>query len=363
MRSASARRLVPATILLALAAVASGCSLIGSTSEGVSDKPDAAGKIREVVLVTHDSFKLPKKVLAAFTAQTGYQVVTRSSGDAGELTNRLVLTTGDPTGDVAFGVDNTFAGRATSAGVFAPYDATLPAGAAQFALTGPGADTLAPIDTSAVCVNVDVAWYAAHDQRPPQSLADLVKPAYRDQLVTAGAPTSSPGFAFLLATIAAEGDAWPAYWKALMANGAELTSGWDDAYYVDYTGGGGKAATRPIVVSYDSDPAYTVDKRTGTTSTAALLDTCTRQVEYAGVLTGARNEPGAQALVAFLLGPQVQRALPSSMYVHPVRAGTPLPATWAEFAKQPTHTLDVPTAEIDRHRDAWLTEWSDITSR
>ena len=62
--------------------------------------------------------------------------MVRASGDAGALTNKLVLTKDDPLGDVAFGVDNTFASRALDEGVFAPYAAKLPEGADQFLLDG-----------------------------------------------------------------------------------------------------------------------------------------------------------------------------------------------------------------------------------
>jgi len=148
-----------------------------------------------------------------------------------------------------------------------------------------------------------------------------------------------------------------------MANDAKVVAGWEDAYFVDFTAGGGKAASRPIVLSYDSSPAFTIDTKTGESTTAALLDTCTRQVEYAGVLEGARNVPGATALIDFLLSPEVQAALPTSMYVFPVVAGTPLPADWAEHAVRPTTTLDVAPAEIEANRDEWLADWTDIASR
>ena len=304
-----------------------------------------------------------RELVARFESETGYRLVVRASGDAGALTNKLVLTKDSPTGDVAFGVDNAFAGRALSEDVFAPYDAQLPAGADAFTLDDDGAETLAPIDSSEVCVNVDKEWFKAHRMQPPATLEDLTDPTYQDLFVTPGAPTSSPGFAFLLATIAAYGDGWQDYWTDLMANGAALTKGWEDAYNVDFTGGPGEAASRPIVLSYDSSPAFTVDKQTGKSTTAALLDTCSRQVEYAGVLAGANNEPGAQAVVEFLLSPEVQAALPTSMYVFPVRDGVELPAEWAKFAKRPTTTLDVPADEIDAHRDEWLTDWTEITSR
>ena len=168
--------------------------------------------------------------------------------------------------------------------------------------------------------------------------------------------------AFLLATIAEYGDAWPGYWEDLMANGAQLTSSWSDAYEVDFTQGGGKG-DRPIVLSYDSSPAFTVPEGSDTSTTSALLDTCFRQVEYAGVLDGAENVPGAEELVRFLTGPEVQAALPESMYVFPVAAGTALPAEWASHAKQPTEPYAVDPADVAANRDDWLREWSDVTSR
>ena len=66
--------------------------------------------------------------------------------------------------------------------------------------------------------------------------------------------TSSPGLAFMLATIAQFGeDGWQDYWKQLEANGVEVASSWDEAYYTDFSGGSGKGP-KPLVVSYASSP-------------------------------------------------------------------------------------------------------------
>lgn len=332
--------------------------MVGGDSE---PETSADGEPTRVVLVTHESFVLPEELQAEFEEQSGYELVVRASGDAGALTNKLVLTKGDPLGDVTFGIDNTFASRALDEGVLAPYDAALPEGAEQYRLDGDDDHALTPIDNASVCVNVDDTWFEAKGQQPPASLDDLADPAYRDLFVTSGAATSSPGMAFLLATIAEYGDDWPDYWERLMANGAKLTDGWSDAYQVDFTQGGGKGE-RPIVLSYDSSPAFTIADD-GTSTTSALLDTCFRQVEYAGVLEGAENPDGAEALVDFLLTPEAQAALPESMYVFPVDGGVELPKEWAEFAQQPTDPLEVAPADIAAHRDEWLREWSDVTSR
>lgn len=342
------------------------CSLIGTgdddsaadPSTGSSGGAEAGGP---VVLVTHDSFSLPKNLIKQFEADTGYELELRSNGDAGSMTSQLVLNVDNPLGDVAFGVDNTFAGRALAAGVFAPYRGEWPAGVEDFALPGDDEGALTPVDNGDVCVNVDTAWFDAEGLEPPQTLEDLTDPAYEDLFVTSGATTSSPGFAFLLATVAAYGEDWPTFWEDLLDNGAKVVPGWEDAYFVDFTAGGGGA--RPIVLSYDSSPAFTTTDDGSETTTAALLETCFEQVEYVGVLAGAENPTGAQAVVDWMLTPEVQAALPDSMYVFPVVDGVELPEAWAEFAPRPEEPLAVDAAEIDENRDAWLTEWQDLVSR
>jgi thiamine transport system substrate-binding protein len=353
------RHATAAAVTTITALALSSCTLAAEKSD---QRQAGAEPSSTVVLVTHESFSLPKKLTKQFEKDTGLTLEVRPSGDAGALTNKLVLTKENPIGDVAFGVDNTFASRALDEGVFAKYAAELPDGADGYALAD-GGDRLAPVDQASVCVNVDKQWFADHHQSPPQNLDDLADPAYRDELVVPGAPTSSPGMAFLLSTIAEYGeDGWQDYWSRLMDNGAKLTSGWDDAYFVDFTGGAEKG-TRPIVVSYDTSPAFTVDKKTGRSTTAALLDTCFRQVEYAGVLANAKNPEGGKKVVDFLLSDEVQAALPDSMYVFPVSDGVTLPPDWAKFATPPGSPYSVDPATIAAKRKDWLTEWTDVTSR
>ncbi|WP_028660271.1 thiamine ABC transporter substrate-binding protein [Nocardioides insulae] len=358
---------------ITLAATAAGlalasCSVIGGGGEddsgsdaAASGSPESAGG--KVVLVTHGSFNLGEDLIADFERETGYELVVQAAGDGGTLTNKLALTAGDPPGDVALGVDNTFASRALEEGVFAEYTpAQRPDGVAAYDLPGDDGSHLTPVDTGNVCVNLDTAWFTDQGLPRPSTLDDLTDPAYRDLFVTPGAATSSPGMAFLLATIAEYGeDGWQDYWTDLLDNGAKLVDGWEDAYYTDFTQGGGNGQ-RPIVLSYDSSPAFTIGKD-GSSTTEALLDTCFAQVEYAGVLDGAENEEGARALVDFLLTDEVQAALPDLMYVYPVSDTVDLPKAWAEHAPraEDPHTLD--PAEIEDNRETWLREWSDLTTR
>jgi thiamine transport system substrate-binding protein len=348
---------------LALLLPLAGCSLAEDDDQRPTSSSSSAGEAGgPVVLVTHESFHLPKKLVAEFEDESGYDLQVRASGDAGALTTKLALTADNPTGDVAFGVDNTFASRALDEGVFAESGVDLPPGAEDYALPGDDEGRLVPVDNGNVCVNVDTTWFADHDLAPPTTLEDLTDPAYQGLFVTSSALSSSPGMAFLLSTVAEYGDDWPAYWERLMANDTLVVDGWTDAYFGEFTQGGEKG-THPIVLSYDSSPAFTVPEGSDESSTKALLDTCFEQVEYAGVLEGADNPDGARALIDFLLSDEVQAALPESMYVFPVVDGVELPEDWARYAEQPDAPYEVDPAEIAANRESWLEEWRDVTTR
>ncbi len=363
------RRVVRAAALttaLSTAATAlAACSLAGQGSDTGSATGSGSGSATgTVVVATHDSWAMSKDVLREFTEKSGYRVRIEPNGDAGQLTNKLVLTKTSPIADVVYGIDNTFASRAVDEGVLVDHTpADLPASAARYALDDErAARQLTPVDFGDVCVNVDDTWFADHDRRPPRTLDDLADPAYRGLFVTPGATTSSPGLAFLLATVARYGDGWPAYWKRLMANDARLTAGWSDAYEVDFTAGGG-GGNRPVVLSYASSPPFTIPEGGSRPTTSALLDTCFRQVEYAGVLKGAEQAEGAKAFVDFMTERSFQQALPDNMYVFPVDADAPLPPEWSRFAKVASDPLTVPSADIAAHRDEWLRTWGDVTTR
>lgn len=376
-------------LAVALALPLSACSLMGgdadegsspatapapTSDDGTTTETDAEADQAEteaappadpgtVTLVTHDSFALPDELVAAFEAQTGMDLEIQLSGDAGELTNQLVLTAGRPVADVAFGIDNTFASRAIDNGVLTAYTPeSLPESAEDDALEGGDAAYLTPIDYGDVCVNVDNVWFANNGMVPPTTLRDLTKPEYEGLFVTPGATTSSPGMAFLLATVGAFGPGeWQAYWEDLMANGAKVTSGWTDAYTVDFTAGGGDG-DRPIVLSYASSPPFTIPEGGWQPTTSALLETCFRQTEYAGVLEGTDNLEGAQAVVDWLVSPEVQAAIPDNMYMYPVSDEVVLPELWAQFAPLAEEPIVVPARQIEAERETWLREWADIAT-
>jgi thiamine transport system substrate-binding protein len=340
-------------LLMAAAACGRGAPPVGDGSTAIP-----GGTVR---LLTHDSFLVSEEVLAAFTAATGLEVEVLPAGDAGSMVNQAVLTAGNPVADVLFGVDNTFLSRALEADLFLPYQSPARAGL----IDGLGADPrVTPIDFGDVCLNYDRA--AFDGTPPPASLTDLVEPAYRGMLVVEDPATSSPGLAFLLATIAAFGETgdytWQDYWAGLRANDVRVTAGWEEAYYGAFSGGSGEG-DRPLVVSYASSPAAEViysEEPLAEAPTGVVTDGCFRQVEYAGILRGTPREAAARALVDFLLSEQFQEDIPLNMLMYPALASADLPAEFVAHATVPATPLTIDPATIEANRLRWTEEWASV---
>lgn len=353
------RRAVIALVLLA-SMLAAAC---GSSGKG-SAKPVPAVKVSHtVVLMTHDSFAVSASVLAAFTRETGYKVKVLKSGDAGKMLSEALLVRDHPVADAIFGVDNTFLTRALDNNLFVPYTAKGLARIPARLQLDPQ-HRVTPIDSGGVCIIDDKAWFG-HDGRPPApgSLADLVKPAYRKLLVVENPLESSPGLAFLLATIAANGAAhWQDYWHALRANGVRVDDGWEQAYDADFTAAS-KSGDRPLVVSYATDPAADVVFSGGKKqkpTVGVVPGSCFGQIEFAGVLDHAKNPAGARALIDFMLTSRFQQDVPLQMYVYPVLPAAKLPAVFRRWAQQPAHPFTMTPAAIGSQRNAWIDEWMRI---
>jgi len=322
---------------------------------------DDGNAVDELVLMTHDSFALSEGVLESFTEETGIPVVLLESGDAGTMLSQAILTKDNPIADVAFGVDNTFLSRALGEEIFLEYES-------EYAATIPADlridSRVTPIDFGYVCINYDKSAFT--DTPPPTSLQDLTLPEYRDMLVVQDPASSSPGLAFLLATIGTFGQSgdytWQDYWEDLKENGVLVTAGWSEAYQDSFTAGGGDG-DRPIVVSYASSPAvgvYFSDPPPTEAPTAALLDGCFRQVEYAGVLAGSKHPEKAGELIDFLLQPIVQEDIPLNMFVYPARSDVALPQVFTDFSPVPVAPANVAFAAIEQNRETWIIEWTDI---
>jgi thiamine transport system substrate-binding protein len=347
-----------------LAAVV-GLGLVTLSACGSSSDDSKSSGSKTVTLVSHDSWAVSKSVLADFEKKSGYKVRVLEDGDAGQAVNKAILTKDNPQGDVFFGVDNTLLSRALDNGLFQSYEAK---GAdrikAGYRVDG---DKVTPIDTGDICVNYDKAYFTEHKLQPPTSYDDLIKPAYKNLLVTENASTSSPGLGFLLGSAAKYGDdGWQGYWKKLKANGVKVVDGWEQAYNEEFSGsaGGKKAkADRPLVLSYASSPPAEViyaDPKPTTAPTGVAQGTCFRQIEYAGLLSNAANAKGGKALLDFLLTKEFQQDMPLNMFVYPVVDGAQVPAEFTQYGPQAKDPETMDPAKIADNRDDWVKSWTSL---
>lgn len=332
--------------------------------------PTAAPSAGVLTVMTHDSFSVSQEVVAAFQAQCGCRVQFLKSGDTGLALNKAILSKGNPLADVFFGVDNSFLSRALAADIFEPYASPALAEIPAELQLDPD-NRLLPVDFGYVTLNYDKAFFADNAIPLPEDLRDLASPAYKDMLVVENPATSSPGMAFLLATVAAFGETgdytYLDFWRDLRANGVFVSDGWEDGYYGQFSGGSGEG-DHPLVVSYATSPAaevFFVDPQPAESPTGNLLfpGGSFRQIEFVGILQGAKEPALARQWVDFMLGETFQADIPLQMWVYPARSGTPLPPVFTAHAQEPADPLSMPPAQIEAGREGWLKAWTDTVLR
>ena len=323
-----------------------------------------------LTLVTYDSFAISEDVIAAFEAETGHTLEILRLNDAGAMVNQSILTKDNPLGDVLYGIDNTFLTRGLNADLFIPYASpALENIPEEFVLDDEHRVT--PVTYGDVCLNYDAAYFAENDLNVPESLRDLTDPQYAGLLAVQNPAVSSPGLAFLLTTIAVfgeEGDyTYLNFWADLVANDVLITDGWTQAYYGAFSAGS-EDGTYPLVVSYASSPpveVYFADPAPEEAPTGAIVadDTCFRQIEFAGILSGTEHEAAAQDLIDFLLGLTFQEDLPLQMFVFPVNPDAELPDVFVEYAAVTEAPVTVPIADIEAQREDWIQAWTETVLR
>jgi thiamine transport system substrate-binding protein len=320
---------------------------------------------RKLTVMTHDSFAVSEEVVAAFEADQTADVVFLKLGDAGEATNKAVLAADAPLADVFYGVDNTFLSRALDGEIFEAYESEVLADIPDEFELDPEHRAL-PVDYGDVCLNYDIVYFEENDLEPPANLEDLLKPKYASLLVVENPATSSPGLAFLFATVGHFGpDAYLDYWQGLVANDVKVVNDWETAFYTEFSRWGGE---RPIVVSYASSPPVDLifaEEPMEAPVTAAVVSngSCFRQIEFVGILKGTQNRDLAEAWIDYMLSVTFQEDLPLQMFVFPVNPGAQLQPEFVNFLVEPDETSFVSPEDIAAHREEWIEAWTETVLR
>ena len=319
---------------------------------------------RSLTVMTHDSFAISESVVAQFEAEHDVSITFVRSGDTGTALNQAILTRENPLADVFFGVDNTFLTRALAEEIFVSYNSPMLAEIPDEFKIDPGNYAL-PVDYGDVCINYDKAYFEAHNLPIPTSLEALTEPQYAGLLVVQNPATSSPGLAFLMATIAHFGeDGYLDYWRALVENDVVVVSNWETAYYTNFSGSTGQGP-QPLVVSYGSSPAAEVifaETELDEAPTGSIIgpNTCFRQIEFVGILRNAANPELAETFIDFMLSVPFQEDIPMQMFVFPVNPDAQLPQEFVEHVQIPDQPASLPPELIDANRESWINAWMEI---
>ena len=323
-----------------------------------------AEKPRTLTVLTHDSFAISENVIAQFEEENNVKINFVLSGDTGSALNKIILTKDAPLGDVFYGVDNTFLSRALEEDIFESYDSPLLSDIPeQFKLDDQ--NRALPVDYGDVCINYDKAYFAANALAVPQNLDDLLKPEYEGLLVMENPAISSPGLAFLLATISQYGeDGYLAYWQQLKENGLVVVNDWSTAYYTNFSASSGKGP-QPMVVSYATSPAAEVIYATeplDEAPTASIIgeNTCFRQIEFVGIIKNTPNRDLAEKFVDYMLSVPFQEDIPMNMFVLPVNSNAQLPEEFVKFIQIPDAPATLPFETITASRESWIEAWQEV---
>lgn len=347
--------------------LSAGCAK--ATPEAVTTV-EQTPQIQTLTVMTHDSFAVSDEVVEAFEQENNAAVKFLKSGDTGTALNQAILSIDNPLADVFYGVDNTFISRALEEGIFEPYNSELLSKIPdKFKLPDETQQKHAlPVDYGDVCLNYDKQYFQDAGLQPPGNLEDLTQPEYSGLLVVQNPATSSPGLSFLLATIGNFGEGgYLNYWRELVDNDVLVVNDWESAYYTEFSGSSGKGP-RPIVVSYDSSPAFEViyaEESLAQAPTAAVVsdNSCFRQVEYVGILKGTQNRDIAEKWVDFMLSPLFQEDMPLNMFVFPVNPDAALGEGFTQYLVLPETTANVHPQEIAENRERWISDWTEAVLR
>lgn len=361
-------KILPLLIVLALVAACTPVTAPSPSTPASETTTSDTATPRTITLASHGSFNISEDVLAQFESANNATIQFLELGDAGEALTRLILSRDAPLADVFFGVDNTFLSRALDANIFAPYESPL-LEAIPDELELDDQHRLLPVDYGYVNINADRTWFEERGLAIPQTLEELAQPEYADLLVVENPATSSPGLAFLLATIAHFGEeGYLDYWQALRDNGVLVTDGWSEAYYDHFTVGSGGTGDRPLVVSYSTSPpadvVFATDGRTEPASVNVSPEGATfRQIEFIGILESTQQRDLAERLVDFLLDVPFQEDIPLQMFVYPANQNAALPEVFTEFGQTPAQPAQIDPQDIETNREAWIEAWTNVMLR
>lgn len=344
--------------------------LFSSLSGCLSSQSD--DEVVTLKILTYDINALSDEVIGQFTNQTGIEVEFIRTDDAGGILDQMMLTKSAPLADLMIGLDNTYLPTAIENGLLMEHSASMD-NFTQSSLDFYQGPLAIPFDEGDVCLNYDEDALEAANMTVPTSLWNLTEPEWEGKMAFPSPMTSSPGRAFLTATVdyfmhspGNESGNMSQWWNEVANNGAIFTSGWTEAYETYYTGGYGEwtegyLGGAYLTVSYCHSPgveAFYSGNYTHSTS-LVLPHASFHQVEYAGIINGASQVEAANLFLEFLTSPEINVNMPENNLMYSILQGTDLPQTdgYRHHADEAILSDTITQQMIEQSMDGWLALW------
>ena len=337
---------------------------------------DNTQEVTDITIVTYDVSGLSDSMLKEFEDRTGYKVNLIKLDDAGSILDHILQSKGSQTADLVLGLDNTYLQTALDAGVLIDHQATLQ-GIDASSLEFYNGSKAVPFDKGWICLNYDTEVVDGENLSVPTNLWNLTEDDWRGKVAIPSPMTSSPGRAFMVATIdhfANDPDNstdWTDWWAAMNDNDIIITTGWSEAYETHYTGGYGEwtdgyIGNANIVLSYCHSPGVEAHYDEGRTKSAALdIDRSSfLQIEYVAVLEGA-NIIAASDFIEYLLSGEINNEMPTENLMYSVLENSDLPIENKYRANSlvPLVSAEVSSQEIAENMGSWLAKWNSAVNQ
>ena len=333
----------------------------------------------ELVIITYDVLALTDDMIQQFENESGLSVTLVKLDDAGSILDYLIQNEGTENIDLAIGLDNTYLQTAINRGVLTEHQANILSASpsqntpiSEAALLPYSGSLAVPFDMGYVCLNYDTSIVDGENMTVPTNLWNLTEEEWRGKVAIPSPVSSSPGRAFMLATLdyfsysEDSSDSFKQWWSAMEENDVIVTSGWTEAYETHYTGGYGEwtegyIGDAHITVSYCHSPGVESWYNENWTKSASLdlPQSSFFQVEYAAAVTGG-NVEAASEFIDYLLSEQVNSQMPEQNLMYSVLKGEDLPTTngYRYHSTVPSEPAEISMQEIAENMELWLQQWN-----
>ncbi len=342
--------------------------LPGTTPSETSEKKVVVYTYESLLAWGKEGEKLRQRLFQEFENETGIKVEVVYFSDAGEMLAKIIeeVKSGRVRADVVIGLDNIQILKAKENGVLIQYTPPNINEIYDWLIQSYDPDYYAiPYDYSLIAFVYDTK-YINNTIMENLTFDDFINsPKLAKTLVVEDPRISSTGLSFLLYEIAVHekylGKDWKEWWSRVQPR---IEKGWGEAYDLFLK------EQYHIVVSYGTDPAYSMYFYNSTRYMAALAHVNGKavawlQIEGIGIVKNAPHIEEAKKFVEWFLSVEVEKEIPLNNWMYPANKNVELPDVY-KYAIDPLHVdianekLDL--AEISNNLDKWLDEWEEAVS-